>query len=498
MSEVSPAVDRAAHAARELAAMRGDSPRLGDWMTGLLQEEWGRPAELLGRLGLGLEQILHGIAGENRSPVAPDAQSLFTRARQLGLALRGESELTTDLLLLAVLSSDDGYRAEVAQLGLEIGRIEAALRADAIGPEEAPLQGEAFVIADAPEATDAARIVDVNLNRARESFRVLDDYARFVLNDAFLTARFKQLRHRLAEAGAALPQHLLLGSRDTRADVGTGLTGGGEYARPSAARVAAINAKRLQESLRSLEEFGKVLSVPFAKAAEAIRYEAYSLEQSLVRGSTVAERLQSARLYVLLTGSQCEAALDWTIAEAASGGATIFQMREKDLSDRELLDRARRMRGWTRKANALFIVNDRPDIAELSEADGVHLGQDDLSVAAARKIVGPQALIGVSTHTVDQVRAAILDGADYLGIGPTFPSTTKDFPELAGLDFIRRAAAETSWPAFALGGITPANVHEVVASGARRIAVSAAIARAGDPAAVARAFRQALSSAKED
>ena len=221
MSEVSPAVDRAAHAARELAARRGDSPRLGDWMTGLLQEEWGRPAELLGRLGLELEEILPGIAGE--SPVAPDAQSLFTRARQLGLALRGESELTTDLLLLAVLSSDDGYRAEVAQLGLEIGRIEAALRADAIGPEEAPLQGEAFVIADAPGTTDAARIVDVNLNRARESFRVLDDYARFVLNDAFLTARFKQLRHRLVEASAGLPQHLLLGSRDTRADVGTGL-----------------------------------------------------------------------------------------------------------------------------------------------------------------------------------------------------------------------------------------------------------------------------------
>ena len=496
MPEVSPAVERAAHAARELAAQRGDSPRLGDWMTGLLREEWGRPAELLGRLGLELEEILPGFAGE--SPVAPDAQTLFTQTRQLGLALRGESELTTDLLMLAVLTSDGGYRAKVAQLGLDVGRIEAALRADADGTEEVPLRGEAFVIADAPEATDAARIVDVNLNRARESLRVLDDYARFVLNDAFLTARFKQLRHRLAEASTALPQHLLLGSRDTRADVGTELTGDGEYSRPSAAKVAAINAKRLQESLRSSEEFGKVLSVPFAKAAEAIRYEAYSLEQTLVRGCSVAERLQSARLYVLLTGSQCEAALDWTIAEAASGGATIFQLREKDLTDREMLDRARRMRGWTRKANALFIVNDRPDIAKLSEADGVHLGQDDLSVAAARKIVGPEALIGVSTHTIDQVRAAILDGADYLGIGPTFPSTTKDFGELAGLDFIRRVAAETSWPAFALGGITPTNVQEVVAAGARRIAVSAAIAKAGDPAAVAQAFLRVLRSGGED
>ena len=146
MPEVSPAVERAAHAARELAAQRGDSPRLGDWMTGLLREEWGRPAELLGRLGLELEEILPGFAGE--SPVAPDAQTLFTQTRQLGLALRGESELTTDLLMLAVLTSDGGYRAKVAQLGLDVGRIEAALRADADGTEEVPLRGEAFVIAD--------------------------------------------------------------------------------------------------------------------------------------------------------------------------------------------------------------------------------------------------------------------------------------------------------------------------------------------------------------
>ncbi len=496
MPDSSPAVERAHTAALESAGRRGDSVRLADWLTGLFQEEWGRPAELLGRLGLELEAIRLGItAGAAASPVAPDANTLFAKARAYAIALRGESTLTTDFLLLAVVASDTPFQADLAQMGLDASLMERWLRSDQIATIGADLEGVTFVVADTAETTEAARIVDVNLNRARESLRVLDDYARFVMDDAFLTGRFKQLRHTLGEAATALPQPLLLAARDTRRDVGTGLSASGEYERATAAKVATANAKRLQESLRSLEEFGKVLSVPFAQAVEAVRYEAYTLEQALVRGASAVERLRNARLYVLLTGSQCEAALDWTIAEAASGGAAIFQMREKELSDRDRLDRAHRMRAWTRKANALFIVNDRPDLARLVEADGVHLGQADLPVSAARRILGPDALVGVSTHTLEQIRTAILDGADYLGIGPTFPSTTKAFEELAGLDFIRQATAETTLPAFALGGITLGNVREVVAAGAKRIAVSAAIARAEDPAAVAQAFMQVLNSA---
>ena len=169
---------------------------------------------------------------------------------------------------------------------------------------------------------------------------------------------------------------------------------------------------------------------------------------------------------------------------------TVFQLREKSLPDRELLERARNVRRWTRQAGALFIVNDRPDIARLAEADGVHLGQDDLPVEAARRILGPDALIGVSTHSLEQVRRAVLDGADYLGVGPTFPSRTKAFDHFPGLDFVRSAAAETSLPAFALGGINLANVGQAVAAGATRVAVGAAVAPADDPAAVAGRLRR--------
>jgi thiamine-phosphate pyrophosphorylase len=156
------------------------------------------------------------------------------------------------------------------------------------------------------------------------------------------------------------------------------------------------------------------------------------------------------------------------------------------LSDRDLLARAKQIRQWTRETKTLFIVNDRPDIAVLVEADGVHVGQDDLGVAAVRRIVGAEMLIGVSTHTVDQVRQAVLDGADYLGVGPVFPSSTKEFTELAGLEFVRAASGLTRTPLFALGGITAQNLHQVVQAGATRVAVSSALATADDPQLVAK------------
>src|SRR5262249_37597577 len=138
---------------------------------------------------------------------------------------------------------------------------------------------------------------------------------------------------------------------------------------------------------------------------------------------------------------------------AAAGGADVIQLREKTLADRELVERARNVRRWTRKAGVLFVVNDRPDVARLVEADGVHLGQDDMPVKDARRILGADALIGVSTHSIEQVRQAVLDGANYIGVGPTFPSATKVFEEFPGLDFVRAVLAETTLPAFAIGGI---------------------------------------------
>ena len=245
-------------------------------------------------------------------------------------------------------------------------------------------------------------------------------------------------------------------------------------------------------SARSLEEFGKVHTTEFAHQIEKIRYASYTLERALVQGGHARERLADAQLYVLVTDALCRASLVGTVKEAILGGAQIIQLREKNIDDRTLLARARDVRQITQANGVLFIVNDRPDIARLADADGVHLGQDDLPIQEARRILGPDSLIGVSTHNLDQLRQAIRDGASYLGVGPTFASQTKNFDAFAGLEFVTQACAETSLPAFAIGGIDLDNVAQVRAAGARRIAVSSAICAAEDARAAARKLRLAL------
>jgi thiamine-phosphate pyrophosphorylase len=161
----------------------------------------------------------------------------------------------------------------------------------------------------------------------------------------------------------------------------------------------------------------------------------------------------------------------------------VIQYREKDLPDRELLMRAREVRILTAQARVPLIVNDRADLARLASCDGVHVGQADVSIRDARRIMGATAHIGVSTHDRQQLDAAILSGASYLGVGPVFPSPTKDFsePELAGLSFVRLAAETTALPWFAIGGINENNLDRVLEAGATRVAVSAAVVRADSP-----------------
>jgi thiamine-phosphate pyrophosphorylase len=145
-------------------------------------------------------------------------------------------------------------------------------------------------------------------------------------------------------------------------------------------------------------------------------------------------------------------------------------------------------------SDTLFIVNDRPDIAVLSDADGVHVGQDELSVADCRTMVGSKRLVGVSTHSLAQARQATLDGADYIGCGPTFPSQTKAFEDFPGLEFLRAVQGEIHIPAFAIGGINGENIAGVLEAGFRCVAVSNAVTAAPEPAAAVRKLRQMLRS----
>jgi len=195
-------------------------------------------------------------------------------------------------------------------------------------------------------------------------------------------------------------------------------------------------------------------------------------------------RLAVARLYLVLDGAHTH-----VLDAALRGGVDVVQLRDKELPDAELVRAAEPFRRACDAHGALFVLNDRPDLVDACRADGVHVGQRDVSVADARALVGDERIVGLSIETVDQLDAT---GADYLGVGAVFTTPTKTDAEAAGLDLVHAAAARVTIPWFAIGGIDLENAGDVVAAGAPGIAVVRAIRDADDPEAAARALRAAL------
>jgi thiamine-phosphate pyrophosphorylase len=253
-----------------------------------------------------------------------------------------------------------------------------------------------------------------------------------------------------------------------------------------------------------LEEYGKIVSAEFAGRCESLRYRLYTLEKVFDSNRVSRDALDGVTLCVLLDGRSSATEFEAIVKLLVATGVGMIQLRDKRLDDRDLVDRGRRLVSLTRRpashgrqpptmpgvsvthlTSTVAIINDRPDIAAAVDADGVHLGQEDMSVKDARAIVGPRMLVGVSTHNIDQAHAAAIDGANYLGAGPTFTSTTKSFNQFAGLEYLREVATEIQLPTFAIGGITAKNLTEVLAAEISRIAVSSAVTNAPDPASAA-------------
>jgi thiamine-phosphate pyrophosphorylase len=321
----------------------------------------------------------------------------------------------------------------------------------------------------------------------------VEEFVRFVWEDAHLVGLCKQLRHDLVTALGCVPQGDLHTARDVLRDVGTGVTTATEYRRADLQCVVAANWSRVQQALRSLEEYAKVIAPQAAPQLEALRYRAYTVERAVTILSASVDQLASARLYVLVDGRSSLSEFRQLVEQLIQGGVDVLQLRDKTLPDRELLERARTLRAMTRGHNVLFIMNDRADLAALAHADGVHVGQQEIAVKDARVVVGLQALVGVSTHDLEQARQAVVDGANYLGCGPTFPSATKEFAEFPGLEFLRQVSREIRLPAFAIGGIGPDNIAQVCAAGFSRVAVNHSVVSAVDPAQTARRLKAALS-----
>lgn len=335
---------------------------------------------------------------------------------------------------------------------------------------------------------DALRILDANINRTREALRVIEDYARFVLDDPAAAAAAKQCRHRLRGIVDAVSANALLEARDIVSDVGRDVKTAGELQRASVEDVVRAAFARLAEACRALGEYGKLVSFSAAEAAESLRYHAYELEQRVVLRGALRRQLRKAHLYVLLTESLCSRPWLETAAAAIDGGAGCIQLREKKLDDGELLHRAVQLRELTARHKVLMALNDRPDLARLAAADVLHVGQGDLAVRAARRIAGAGILVGKSTHTAAQCDAAAAEEPDYLAVGPMFASATKPQGHVAGPGLLAAARERSDLPLVAIGGIDADNAAEIYAAGADCVAVCRAVIGAGDIAAAAAAI----------
>lgn len=327
------------------------------------------------------------------------------------------------------------------------------------------------------------RIADANGNRASEGLRVVEDYFRFACEDSYLTARCKQLRHQLGQCLRDAIFQNPCGFRESNADVGRTITTDSEYERLDLLDVVAASFSRTQQALRSLEEYSKLLDPATSTQFEQIRYETYQLQLSFVSMTAGTKRLENCSSYILCDAAPSAETFARRMELLVTAGVDVVQLRDKDASSRALVDRCRLFRKLAKDSPTLLVVNDRPDIACIGQADGVHLGQDDMSVHHARAIVGPDMLIGVSTHDIGQVESAISDGANYIGVGPTFESKTKSFAHFTGLDLLRTVAERTKIPAFAIGGITHDNLQAVLDVGCTRVAVSGAIWLSNNPKA---------------
>lgn len=327
------------------------------------------------------------------------------------------------------------------------------------------------------------RIIDANVNRVTEGLRVIEDILRYGYENPILQQEIKDLRHRLS---GSVDHRRVIAHRDACSDVGFSSTGVLEYDRNSLEDVIRSNMKRSQEGLRVLEEMFKFDSIGTSKEIKTFRYLLYDLEKKIF-GQT--RSILGRGLYLIVSGplESTEALAHMAVA----AGLPAIQLRNKNDDAATVLECARRIRKITSQTRTLFILNDRPDIALAAQADGVHLGQQDIPARYARKILGPDKIIGLSTHNADQAAKAQDMPVDYIGFGPVFPTRSKALNDPAtGIDALREVSSRSGMPVVAIGGITLDNINMVAGTCSNNIAVIDAVASAQDPLKTMRALHE--------
>lgn len=330
------------------------------------------------------------------------------------------------------------------------------------------------------------RLIDANVNRGREGIRTAEDYIRFTVGQGVWAARLKIIRHGLT---GTINRHFALRDLVCSRNVGTDpLRPESNEPPPSShgddARTVALRGlKRAQEALRVLEEFCRSAYPAASVDLSQCRYACYEAEQWLIAVSPAMQVVSAAPVYVLLTERLCSKGLFETTREILKGGIRVLQVREKEVSHRANFTRVHDLLKLIHEYGAVLICNDDPALALASEADGVHLGQDDLPPLAVRKVVGQKLIVGRSTHSAEQALKAVNEeGVDYVAIGSMYDTTTKPERQLVGPALAEQVSAlNLGVPVFAIGGITRERIPELKQAGVKQFAVSSAIISAADP-----------------
>jgi len=340
-----------------------------------------------------------------------------------------------------------------------------------------------------PEARQTLRIIDANLNRIGEGLRLLEDLARLLLNDVGLTQQLKNMRHNLVEGDSSFNKQLLQ-ARDAEGDIGIDIEAPGQGKRRDLPTTAVANSRRVQESLRTIEELAKLpgeTKLDSEKFKQA-RFDLYNIERALLGKLMRQDKIKHLPgLYVIIDTQALQGGSHIEVArQAIRGGATTIQLRDKLGEKKELLAIAQQLRDLCAEHDVLFIVNDCLDIALAVAADGLHVGQEDLPTRVVRKLLPIDKILGCSATTVDQAAAAASEGADYIAVGSIYPTPSKERAIIVGLDQLRRVREEISLPLVAIGGINQDNTTEVIAAGADSVAVISAVIQADSPEEAAR------------
>jgi thiamine-phosphate pyrophosphorylase len=340
----------------------------------------------------------------------------------------------------------------------------------------------------------AYRIIDANFNRGREAFRLIEEFCRFSLNSATLSERTKHLRHQLCSVIDRLDEGRLISSRDTEGDVGVGAKVEKQLSRDSLEDCVTAAFKRLTEALRAIAEVAGSIDSFLSEAIEKLRYAVYTLEKDILVFGVPREKFKRVQLYVIISSNLPLEIISLT-EKCVLGGADCIQLRYKGIEDRKLYMVGREFVEICRSYNVLSVINDRIDIAVTSGADGVHLGQYDLSIEQARELELWPLIIGKTTHSIGQVQEICLGRPTYVSLGPVYSTTTKPNLKAVGLDYVIagiKESTESGVGHVAVGGITEDNVEEVLKAGAKTIAVCSSVTEAADPRSACLALKEKI------